>query len=185
MVGSGVNRLATLCPQEPGWHGCPVHRPLFISLIGSIPTVPHGDPLPRRCESSVLLCIIGFRARQSNNPWCNSAGGAPVSGRALTCWLRRCASEIRGQYTNYPQRLNLAHCEEVTGLRPWEFRIHVTPYSHSIVAGGFPEISYVTRETPLISLMMRRDTWSRNSYGKCAQRAVMKSMVSTARSATT
>lgn len=58
-------------------------------------------------------------------------------------------------------------------------------YSHSIVAGGFPEMSYVTRETPRTSFMMRRDTWSRKSYGNRAQRAVMKSTVSTARSATT
>ena len=28
-------------------------------------------------------------------------------------------------------------------------------YSHSIVAGGFPEISYTTRLIPLISLMIR------------------------------
>ena len=31
-------------------------------------------------------------------------------------------------------------------------------HSHSIVAGGFPEMSYVTREMPGTSLMMRRDT---------------------------
>ena len=54
-------------------------------------------------------------------------------------------------------------------------------YSHSIVAGGFPEMSYVTRDTPWTSLMMRRATRSRNSYGRRDQRAVMKSMVSTAR----
>jgi hypothetical protein len=29
-------------------------------------------------------------------------------------------------------------------------------YSHSIVAGGFPEMSYFTREMPFASLMMRR-----------------------------
>ena len=60
-----------------------------------------------------------------------------------------------------------------------------TDYSHSIVAGGLPEMSYTTREMPGTSLTMRRDTRSRNSYGRCAQCAVMKSMVSTARSAIT
>lgn len=61
-----------------------------------------------------------------------------------------------------------------------------TPHhSHSIVAGGLLDTSYVTREIPSISLMMRPETVSSSSYGRCAQRAVMKSMVSTARRATT
>jgi hypothetical protein len=58
-------------------------------------------------------------------------------------------------------------------------------HSHSIVAGGLPEMSYTTREMPGTSLITRCETRSRNSYGKRAQRAVMKSMVSTARSAIT
>ena len=36
-------------------------------------------------------------------------------------------------------------------------------YSHSIVAGGLLEISKVTRDISLISLMMRDETRSRNS----------------------
>ena len=36
-------------------------------------------------------------------------------------------------------------------------------YSHSIVAGGLLEMSYTTRDTPGTSLMIRRDTRSRNS----------------------
>ena len=36
-------------------------------------------------------------------------------------------------------------------------------YSHSIVAGGLPEMSYTTREIPETSLTMRSDTWARNS----------------------
>src|SRR5690606_18346291 len=36
-------------------------------------------------------------------------------------------------------------------------------HSHSMVAGGLLEISEVTRETPLISLMILLDTFSRNS----------------------
>lgn len=42
----------------------------------------------------------------------------------------------------------------------------LTAYSHSMVAGGLPETSYTTREMPLISLMMRFDTWPRKSYGR-------------------
>src|SRR2546421_253183 len=58
-------------------------------------------------------------------------------------------------------------------------------YSHSMVAGGLLEMSYTTREMPATSLTMRRETSSRNSYGRRAQCAVMKSTVSTARSAIT
>ncbi len=76
-------------------------------------------------------------------------------------------------------------------LQGWQARRSCRPvqevhdYSHSIVAGGFPEMSYTTREMPLTSLTIRRETWSRNSYGRRAQCAVMKSTVSTARSAIT
>ncbi|GEM_PF-2324683 len=38
-----------------------------------------------------------------------------------------------------------------------------TPYSHSIVAGGLLDTSYVTREMPSISLMMRPLTVSSSS----------------------
>ena len=56
-----------------------------------------------------------------------------------------------------------------TPARP-EFRLsvqwrhhHFVPrlggcHSHSMVAGGFPEMSYVTREMPSISLIILRDT---------------------------
>lgn len=60
-----------------------------------------------------------------------------------------------------------------------------TPHSHSMVAGGFPEMSYTTRLIPRTSLMIRFDTCPSNSCGRCAQCAVMKSSVCTARSATT
>jgi len=58
-------------------------------------------------------------------------------------------------------------------------------HSHSIVAGGFPEMSYTTRLMPRTSLMMRFETRPSRSCGRCAQCAVMKSWVCTARSATT
>jgi len=58
-------------------------------------------------------------------------------------------------------------------------------YSHSIVAGGLPEMSYTTRLMPRTSLMMRFDTLPSRLCGNSAQWAVMKSCVCTARSATT
>ena len=64
-------------------------------------------------------------------------------------------------------------------------RLVPPPHSHSMVAGGFPEMSYTTREMPFTSFTMRREQMSRKSYGSRAQCAVMKSTVSTARSATT
>lgn len=58
-------------------------------------------------------------------------------------------------------------------------------HSHSIVAGGLPDTSYTTRLIPRTSLMMRFDARPSKAYGRCAQWAVMKSVVCTARSATT
>jgi hypothetical protein len=58
-------------------------------------------------------------------------------------------------------------------------------HSHSIVAGGFPEMSYTTRLMPRTSLMIRFDTLASSACGRCAHWAVMKSSVCTARSATT
>src|SRR5688500_6113108 len=58
-------------------------------------------------------------------------------------------------------------------------------HSHSIVAGGFPEISYTTRLIPRTSLMIRFETRERSACGSSAHCAVMKSTVCTARSATT
>src|SRR5215218_3348906 len=55
------------------------------------------------------------------------------------------------------------------------------PYSHSIVAGGFEEMSSATRLTSRISLIMRLETRSRRSYGSRAQSAVIASSEVTAR----
>src|SRR5258708_4960198 len=54
-----------------------------------------------------------------------------------------------------------------------------------MVAGGLPEMSYTTRLIPRTSLMMRLDTVASSSCGNGAQCAVMKSVVCTARNATT
>ena len=56
-------------------------------------------------------------------------------------------------------------------------------YSNSIVAGGFPVQSYSTLLTPFTSLTIRLVTFPSTSHGSSAASAVMKSEVSTARSA--
>ena len=43
------------------------------------------------------------------------------------------------------------------GYKPFKFE-NAGFYSHSIVAGGFPLMSYTTREIPFTSLIMRLDT---------------------------
>ena len=58
-------------------------------------------------------------------------------------------------------------------------------YSHSIVAGGFDEMSYTTRLTPGTSLTIRDEILPRTSYGSFAQSAVIPSSDETARIATT
>ncbi len=39
----------------------------------------------------------------------------------------------------------------------------LSSYSHSMVAGGLPEMSYTTREMPFTSLIMRLETLPKNS----------------------
>jgi len=58
-------------------------------------------------------------------------------------------------------------------------------YSHSIVEGGFDEMSYTTRLTPGTSLTIRLLMAPRTSYGSFAQSAVIPSSLWTARIATT
>jgi hypothetical protein len=45
------------------------------------------------------------------------------------------------------------------------------PHSHSMVAGGFPEMSYTMREMPFTSFTMRRKHTSRKSCGSRARRS--------------
>src|SRR5262249_61742142 len=48
-------------------------------------------------------------------------------------------------------------------------------HSHSIVAGGFDEMSYTTRFTPWTSLVMRLEMRASSSCGSGAQSAVIAS----------
>ena len=57
-------------------------------------------------------------------------------------------------------------------------------YSHSMVAGGLLLISYTTLLIPFTLLMISFEIFARNSYGKCAQSAVMPSTLVTALKAT-
>lgn len=57
-------------------------------------------------------------------------------------------------------------------------------YSNSIVPGGFPVQSYITRFTPFTSFTIRLVTLFNISQGICAASAVIKSLVFTARNAT-
>ena len=57
-------------------------------------------------------------------------------------------------------------------------------HSHSIVAGGFPVISYTTLPTPLTSFTILDETLPRSLCESGAYSQVIKSVVLTARSAT-
>src|SRR5262245_29912385 len=66
-------------------------------------------------------------------------------------------------------------------MRSWSVneRCETSTHSHSIVAGGLPEMSYTTRLMPCTSLMMRFEVRASKSCGSGAQCAVMKSCVCT------
>src|SRR3990170_2216494 len=58
-------------------------------------------------------------------------------------------------------------------------------HSHSMVPGGFEEMSYTTRLIPFTSLMIREEIRCSTSYGRRTQSAVIPSWLWTARTATT
>lgn len=76
-------------------------------------------------------------------------------------------------------------CECTQSQQRQKTGLTIQSHSHSIVAGGLLLTSYVTRLMPRTSLMMRPDTFLSRAYGSSAQSAVMKSLVCTARRATT
>ena len=98
--------------------------------------------------------------------------------------LQRAAHEVRiapsGPSVSVARRSAAGWHRRVRRRPP---RLHA--HSHSIVAGGLPEMSYTTRLMPRTSLMMRLETLDSRPYGSSAQWAVMKSSVCTARNATT
>ena len=85
MVELHGSRLATLyAHQNPaGMEPSALKTPPLFYTADSIPATRHGESLPRRCERSILIGIVGFQARQSNRPRGSSAGGARLSGNAL------------------------------------------------------------------------------------------------------
>jgi len=93
----------------------------------------------------------------------------------LFCWpaivTDRCCNAFSSKSIRYGSF-------SIAGDSPRGTSIH----SHSIVAGGLPEMSYTTRLIPRTSLMIRFDARPSSAYGRCAQCAVMKSVVCTARS---
>lgn len=79
---------------------------------------------------------------------------------------------------------DLLHLPAEVTLDPGD-ELEGSRYSHSMVAGGLLVTSYTTRFTPSTSLTIRLAVRPSRSAGKGYQSAVMKSCVSTARSATT
>lgn len=65
--------------------------------------------------------------------------------------------EVQASSTPHPELLPVL--PPFMGLRtdrePWQHQTGHPRHSHSIVAGGFPEMSYTTRDMPATSLMMR------------------------------
>jgi hypothetical protein len=78
-------------------------------------------------------------------------------------------NEIRLSIDNEAWMINETADNPLSFLRystPAPSTISRTPYSHSIVPGGFEVMSYTTRLTPLTSLTMRVATWPMNFMSK-------------------
>jgi hypothetical protein len=95
-------------------------------------------------------------------------------------------AEHHGQW-NVAKAASVVSSSAMAGMLPRVLPVGIPQlgYSHSIVAGGFDEMSYTTRLTPGTSLTIRDEIFARTSYGSFAQSAVMPSSEVTARTATT
>ena len=78
----------------------------------------------------------------------------------------------------------LGHCPGLCGEERLErSRPPAGAHSHSMVAGGFDEMSYTTRFTPWTSFVIRLEMRASSSCGSGAQSAVIASRLVTQRSA--
>src|SRR5690349_8234593 len=131
------------------------------------------DPLiadrDRRCKNQCGLAHAAQRFEADDR----------LSGARRRDQVKVIVLEMSVEFRQYPRLVGTPGVAELDAIG------EATAHSHSMVAGGFPEMSYTTREMPFTSLTMRREHTSRKSYGNRAQCAVMKSMVSTARRLTT
>ena len=111
------------------------------------------------------------------------ADGKSIAKRAANRGRRRSSDPRTPQCQRSRTRVDRAFARQTASF-PY-IPVDGAIYSHSIVAGGLLEMSYTTRLMPRTSLMMRFETFERRLCGSSAQCAVMKSWVSTARSAIT
>jgi hypothetical protein len=169
----------THCPDQCCWMqeiGCIDGKQSLSCRTGSL------EQLSARSHSSFsedrFLCRLrGIECCPFRMRWASSTPARVIAAErkdlspsieAHRCliarWFRRKATRPINKVAFYP----LGHSPPLLGkgadsrLRP-SMQQSLMFYSHSIVAGGFPEISYVTREIPFTSLQMRRETRSRNS----------------------
>ena len=122
------------------------------------------DATPRVSPWAVLLRPVGAVSTVKSNP---SPLTAPNKPR------RRCV-EQRGFHPGlrYVAPLGLSWCIALRLVYrvPWGRCLrsgrtnHRAPYSHSIVAGGFEEMSYTTRFTPSTSLITRLEILPSTSW---------------------
>ncbi len=139
-----------------------------------MPGKPHNTSFPEKA-----FTVKDGKSLNSESEGLNSASIFTVSSTAnFFCWPAIATDSLRDAF---PSESTHYVSFSIAGDSPRRTSIH----SHSIVAGGFPEMSYTARLIPRTSLMIRFDTRPSSEYGRCAQCAVMKSVVCTARSAVT
>ena len=97
--------------------------------------------------SYAVLSFGGFLGMGESIP----ASGAPASGLGAVRSRRERKFHLPRIAPSAPQRLGASP-------QAGPLLLLLAAHSHSIVAGGFPEMSYTTRLSPRTSLMMRFDT---------------------------
>lgn len=139
-----------------------------------MPGKPHETSFPEKA-----FTVKDGKSLNSERECLNLASILTVSSTVnRSCWPAIATDNCRDVFLYKSTRYGSF---SITGDSPRRTSNH----SHSIVAGGLPETSYTTRFSPRTSLMIRFEVRPSSAYGRCAQCAVMKSVVCTARSATT
>jgi len=111
------------------------------------------------CPSDQRPARAAFRRKRRHRPAASRRRDTSIAAQTVLGWQ----VPGRGRVVGRQQCARHRRRPEQQRVPTIGRGISLLIYSHSIVAGGFPEMSYTTREMPFTSLTMRRETRSRKS----------------------
>ena len=140
---------------------------------------PGGSDTHRRRVD--LLYPRGQAPRRCRNTRSGTARDRDPACHCRRCGCLDCVADLAGHRRHGDCRRRTHHGYSASALAGTRCSPHLaTHHSHSMVAGGFEEMSYATRLIPGTSLITLDEILARMSYGILAQSAVMASSLVTA-----